>query len=366
MASKVLRLLKSIGDRRPTYHIFFVTARCNAKCPMCFYMDNMENSTGRQAELTLEEYEKISRGIPSINILGISGGEPFMRKDLAEIVKIFYRNCKPIVVDLPTNASYTENVVRQVEDMAANCPDLTIDVQLSLDGPQDVHDKIRGIPDGFDKVHETYRALLPVRARHPNLKLKACVVYSHYNQDRMEELFEVLHRDYAELDRIVFSVAHGSVWEEDSLDLDWARYFKLCGELEGSTRISTTDFHSVFTFALRQVKNHVLRKNLREGDFYRHCQAGQRVIVVGETGQVYPCEPLWESVGDLRENGYDLEGVLQSEEMRRFQEQIIEKKCNCHWGLPMSNNLLSSPGWYPRILASMAKVLARNILLSRN
>ena len=52
----------------PSYVIFFVTARCNADCKMCFYKENMIKSPGGDNELTIKEYEKISKNIKLINI----------------------------------------------------------------------------------------------------------------------------------------------------------------------------------------------------------------------------------------------------------------------------------------------------------
>ena len=57
MANKILRWVKTINY--PSYVIFFVTAKCNANCKMCFYKDNMVKVEGVKNELTLEEYEKI-------------------------------------------------------------------------------------------------------------------------------------------------------------------------------------------------------------------------------------------------------------------------------------------------------------------
>ena len=112
MSNKLVRWFKTLNY--PSYIIFFVTAKCNASCKMCFYEDNMKKTVGDENELTIEEYEKISKKIKTINILGISGGEPFLRDDLSEIVKIFYKNCSPLLVDLPTNGFFTERILKQV------------------------------------------------------------------------------------------------------------------------------------------------------------------------------------------------------------------------------------------------------------
>ncbi len=360
MFKKIFRWFKTLNY--PSYVIFFVTANCNANCKMCFYKDNMVENRGKN-ELTVEEYDKITKKIKLINVLGISGGEPFFRKDLSEIIKVIYKNCRPLVVDLPTNGSFTESILKQVEDIAKNCPEMTIDLQLSIDGPEKIHNEIRGLSDGFQKMKETYRGLVNLKHKYKNLKLKACVVYSHYNQDYIEELFDILDRDFKDLDRIIFSVVHGSVSNNEAFQFDWDKYFRICDKIRSKAKVNNIfDFHSIFTVALRMVKNDFLKKALKTKDMYKNCQAGKRVIVVGETGNVFPCEPLWQSVGDLRKNGYDINEIMNSDEMKKFNEKINKEKCNCHWGLVMSNSLLYKPQYYPKILFEMIKIFFRSIL----
>lgn len=360
MPNKLSRWLRSV--HRPSYVIFFVTAKCNAHCKMCFYKENMNASKAENNELAVEEYEKIAKNIKSLNILGISGGEPFLRDDLSEIIKVIYKNCPPLVVDLPTNGFFVKSILRQVEDIARNCPNMIIDLQLSVDGPEKVHNDIRGLKDGFLRVKDTYNGALSLKNKYKNLKVKACIVYSHYNQEYINELFEILGRDFKGLDRVVFSVVHGSVSNQEAFQFDWEKYFKICEKIRKESVVKqVTDFHSVFTIALRVVKNNLLRELLKSKDMYRRCKAGKRVIVVNETGKVFPCEPLWFPVGNLRTNGYDINKVLSSKEMNEFRKNTFQNRCNCHWGLPMSNSLIYSPKYYPQILFEMLAIIARSI-----
>lgn len=348
------------SGRWPSYTIFFVTARCNAKCKMCFYKENMDSNTAKD-ELTLKEYDEISRKIPFINVLGISGGEPFLRRDLHQIIQIIYENCRPLVVDLPTNGYFPETIIEQVEKVVSACPQMTVDLQLSIDGPPEVHDAIRGLKNGYARMRQTYLGLLPLRKKYRNFKLKACVVFSHYNQDHMRELFAILERDFSGFDRMVLSVVHGSVTNREALNLDWEKYFAFCQEFRNSAYVKPGDWHSLFTIALRIAKNDFLKKVLRDRDMSRFCRAGQGVIVVNETGKVFPCEPLWETVGDLRQNGYDLNAILRSKEMRTFQEKIKTTCCTCHWGLPMSNTIMFSPQYYPKLIYEMGRIAVRSL-----
>ncbi|MEK6645360.1 MAG: radical SAM/SPASM domain-containing protein [Candidatus Firestonebacteria bacterium] len=360
MANKILRWVKTINY--PSYVIFFVTAKCNANCKMCFYKDNMIKMEGAKNELTVEEYEKISKSLKLINILGISGGEPFLRDDLSEIIKILYKNCSPLVVDLPTNGFYTQKIVSQVEDIAKHCKNMTVDVQLSIDGPEKIHNEIRGLKDGFSRLKETYKELSELKKKYKNLYLKGCVVYSSYNQNSIEELFDILNKDFKNFDRILFSVAHGSVSNAEVFNFDWDKYFRICDKIRNTAVVKNiTDFHSIFTIALRMLKNDRLKEVLKTKDMYKKCGAGKRVIVVNETGKVFPCEPLWQPVGDLRANNYNMEEILNSKEMKDFKKNIIKKKCTCHWGLPLSNTLIYTPKYYPKILLEMSKIIGRSM-----
>jgi len=363
MLNKIARWFQTLNY--PSYVVFFVTAKCNANCKMCFYKDNMAESA-KVGELSVEEYDKITKKIKLINVLGISGGEPFMRNDLSEIIKVVYKNCRPLVVDLPTNGFFTESVLRQAEDIAKNCPDMTVDLQISIDGPEKIHNEIRGLKDGFTRMRETYRGLVALKNKYKNLKVKACIVYSHYNEDYVEGLFDILGKDFKDLDRIVFSVVHGSVSNTEAFEFNWNKYFSICDKIGNNyTAGSTRDFHSIFTVALRMAKNDFLKKVLITKDMYKNCQAGKRVVIVGETGRVFPCEPLWQTVGDLRANSYDINQIINSEEMKKFNEKICSEKCNCHWGLAMSNALLYKPAYYPKIVSKMIKIYFKSLFSKR-
>ena len=188
------------------------------------------------------------------------------------------------------------------------------------------------------------------------------MVYSSYNQNSIEELFDILNKDFKNFDRILFSVAHGSVSNAEVFNFDWDKYFRICDKIRNTAVVKNiTDFHSIFTIALRMLKNDRLKEVLKTKDMYKKCGAGKRVIVVNETGKVFPCEPLWQPVGDLRANNYNMEEILNSKEMKDFKKNIIKKKCTCHWGLPLSNTLIYTPKYYPKILLEMSKIIGRSM-----
>ena len=84
----------------PSYFIFYPTSRCNLKCSHCFYHDSLNK---RFNELTLAEIDKITQTMDPILSLILTGGEPYLRHDLDQIVRIFYENTKVPIISIPSN-----------------------------------------------------------------------------------------------------------------------------------------------------------------------------------------------------------------------------------------------------------------------
>src|SRR5574341_1302680 len=97
--------------RRELRSLFlFVTSRCNSLCRTCFYFDKLNS----RDDLSFEEIERISATAPTFERLWISGGEPFLRDELAEILGMFARRNHVRNVNLPTNGLLPERIFRTI------------------------------------------------------------------------------------------------------------------------------------------------------------------------------------------------------------------------------------------------------------
>lgn len=121
-----------------------LTYRCNAKCNMC---EAWKNPTKPSEEIRIDVIEKL----PEMFFTNITGGEPFMRQDLPEIVEILRGKTKRIVIS--TNGYFTDRIISLCEKY----PD--IGIRISLEGLPKTNDTIRGIPDGFDRGLRTLLTL---------------------------------------------------------------------------------------------------------------------------------------------------------------------------------------------------------------
>lgn len=122
-----------------------LTYRCNAKCNMC---DVWHYPTKVGEEISVDDIKKLPSGLRFINI---TGGEPFIRTDLEDIIRVLRPKTERIVIS--NNGFFTKRIVRLCEKY----PDLGI--RISTEGLQKTNDEIRKIPNGFDRSLRTLLAL---------------------------------------------------------------------------------------------------------------------------------------------------------------------------------------------------------------
>lgn len=177
---------QTMSSKRKLESVFlFVTGKCNAKCAMCFYADDMAK---KQPDLTFEEIKKISKTAGEFNRLWLSGGKPALREDLPEIIEMFYKNNHIKDINMPTNGLRAERVIEWITRIRKNCPDCNISVSVSMDGFEDTHDKQRGVPGNFYKALDTLAKVSHHFAKDGKVLKNMATVITKYNIDEIHDL----------------------------------------------------------------------------------------------------------------------------------------------------------------------------------
>lgn len=122
-----------------------VTYRCNARCNMC---NRYKKPSNPDEEITVETIKKL----PKMYFTNITGGEPFIRTDLKDIVRELYKKSDRIVIS--TNGFFTDRIV----DLCKEFPN--IGIRISIEGLEETNNKIRGLDDGFNRGYETLKKLV--------------------------------------------------------------------------------------------------------------------------------------------------------------------------------------------------------------
>lgn len=160
---RALSYLRAVaGNRRgevprPAWCTYLVTYRCNARCGMC---DSWRVKPGK--ELTVDEVEAMFRRVGSLDIVRLTGGEPFLRDDFAALAAAVVRAARPLVLHVTTNGSFPDRVVEFAASFEAPS---RLSVLVSVDGLPDEQLRSRGAQVTFDRVYDTVRRLRALARR---------------------------------------------------------------------------------------------------------------------------------------------------------------------------------------------------------
>jgi len=221
-------------QKRPIHLTFFLTRRCNARCPFCFYLKT-DKPSEFDPELSLDDIEKISGSMDKLLWLAFSGGEIFLRDDLVEISGVFYRNNKPAVMLFPTNGLLPELIRERTERILKKCPNSIIAVKLSMDGLYHEHDALRNTPGSFEKTMSTYHALKGLLDAHPNFELGINTVFCSENQDRTDPIIDFVNTLNG-IKTHTISLIRGSLAESGFKDVDYRKYHRAIERLENNLK----------------------------------------------------------------------------------------------------------------------------------
>lgn len=338
---------------------YFVTSVCNARCEFCFNLENVENGSARKVfELSLAEIEKITDRLKRLPYLCLSGGEPFLRQDLADVIEAFHQRCKTQWVTIPTNASLTKLTLETTQEILTRCPTLFLTVQISLDGMHEAHDRSRKIRGGFDAMVKTLEGLSSLRRWYPNLRVQIATCYDDFNKDQVPAMVRFC-RDHFEYDQQMFYLIRdtGKLITQSKNHLI-PSFFETLAENEnyewGEHR--RTLWHRAVR-ALQSVTYSDVVKIKRRKEFIRPCRATRKFVTLYDDGQISPCEVL-DSVhlGNIRDFDYDYYRLVKTKTPTDFyKDEIVKNKCNCDWMCAIPINMLYDPKMIPRLTKALIK-----------
>jgi MoaA/NifB/PqqE/SkfB family radical SAM enzyme len=323
----------------PVHLILFVTDHCNAKCGTCFYWQNLNHGES----LAREHIENISKGMGKLLWLDISGGEPFLRKDLAWICHKFIDDNGARFLNIPTNAIQTDVVARITGEILAPGRDFRLNIAVSLDGIGENYDRVRGVPGNYKRAVATIERLMEMRASDPRLALS---VVTTVMRDNIEDVKRLLALGVTEwkLDYHSLNVLRGTPMDPSlappspqqfeevaKIQLDYCRrYFNSRFGVLGGWMAS----------AGRSILNRYYLRELEGHPKDISCNAGKVSCVIDANGDVYFCE-LLKKVGNLKDYNWNFEKLWYDFEASALRQQV--RNCHCTHECFQTKNLIFSP-----------------------
>lgn len=294
--------------KSPIEAIISVTNRCDARCRMCniWRLD-------RDELLTAEDYRRLPNSLKNVNI---TGGEALLRPDIVEIVHAVYESAGRPRIILATNGFRPEKTIAIIQTLRAFVPDLG--VAVSLDGIEEHHDHMRGVPRAFSRAMETLEGLLAAKVADLRIGFTATA----QNIDQLP----LVHRLAQEL-----GVEFTATIAQES-----ETYYAIKG-LEKIPEAKVADaFGHLIDCNLRSfVVKDWFRAYFAQGviHFSHHgkrmtsCSAATDFFYLSPRGDVYPCLTLPHKIGNIRSDSF--ETLWGSEAARSARSTASE--CQACW-----------------------------------
>lgn len=318
-------ILSSNFKRRPfPYKLTFaVTNRCNSRCITCSIWKKESHN-----ELKLNEIEKFFTNSNKFSWIDLTGGEIFLRDDIIEIFTIILKHCKNLyLLHFPTNGQLPDRILNTVTNIESSSHNKII-VTVSLDGPKDLHDKLRGVKGSWENAIETFERLRRVFG----LKTYLGMTLSKYNFDKMGQTVEEVKEKLSWISYSDFhiNIAHysshfyGNIEEEFAPPSD-----ELIGEIYRFIKLRGMPVTPIQYLERRYLG--LIEKYLNTKEIPLPCQALNASCFLDAEGNVFPCSIFDRKIGNLRQFDYNLEIIWNLPACDKIREEISTHKCPDCW-----------------------------------
>lgn len=335
-------------EGRPTKLNFVVTKRCHSRCVYCDIWKIKDTPGALDAELTLDEIRALAAANPYFQWIDFTGGEPTDRPDFVSVVQAFAAASPDLLlVHFPTNGIATKRIVETVSELRRTVRARLV-VTVSIDGPPELNDRLRGIRHDFAHAVDTYAALRPLLG--PENVFVGMTLHGHSGSTGrtttalVEETHAAINAALAERQAAPFA------WTDLHLNIPHLsqHYYgnQAASERDGfggpahraevadALRAAASRAESQGSLVMRTLER-IYRAEaahfLARGDTRIGCAALLSTLYLSEKGEVYPCT-IWDRpLGNVRAHGFDLLPILHAAREAGVRQAIAEHKCPRCW-----------------------------------
>jgi MoaA/NifB/PqqE/SkfB family radical SAM enzyme len=312
------RLLKVLGrPGRPEALSMEVTRRCVAQCVMC----NIWRMRPTSPELEAGDWIKLLQNpiLSDLKELDITGGEPFLRSDMVDLLQgigrlkaTHLRNLCSVAIT--TNGLLTDKVLKDVKAVIAPLEAAGVDMVFACgcDAVGPTHDRIRNFQGAWRRLNATLEGLLALRDKHPGLILGIKTTVTRFNIDELDEICR--YADERDLFTIIspFIITANRYHNiERQVDLDFS---------DKDLQKLRTFYHTP-RFRWNYYRDELLRL-LETGRMAKPCSAGFNYFFIRSTGELYACPIIDTLLGNVKHT--PLEDLVRSAAAARFRRNILK------------------------------------------
>jgi MoaA/NifB/PqqE/SkfB family radical SAM enzyme len=312
-----------------------LTYSCQSRCLTC----NIWRLRPKN-ELSLPEISEFAFKNPNFGWINLTGGEPFLRDDIVEIAGAYAESSHPYLLSLITNGLCSpDDVAEKVQEMIGLCPRMVM--SLSLDGTENVHDHVRGIPGNYRRVIDLAKELIQFQSA--GFHLIFSYTMSRFNEGKLSETVDAVGREIGQDPRFEVNLAQNS--EE---------YYHNLG-------VGISPSRSSVIRDIRSLKKRWDMMGLLEQGFLRglerYLETNRMPVQSAELsnslyldsyGNVWPSIMWNERLGNIRDTSYCLEPIWNGDRAEELRELVGRGEGPQHWTRCEA---------YPSLLASIPSLI---------
>jgi len=303
-----------------------VTARCNSRCRTCRIWEKRPAD-----EMTTGEWDRVFRGLRGTSWLDLTGGEPFLRPDLAEIIASSLEHCRDLyLLHLVTNGLVPTAPAVVESALAKRPPPLTL-VSVSLDGPPELNDRLRGVAGGWARAVETFAALRERRST--RFRVFLGMTLSAENVGAFSEALASVRRVIPDVraEEFHLNIAQAAAYYGneggEGITADPGAIARALDEYHGLLGARLLSPVSLLEASYQRLG----RRYARSGRCPLACRSLDVSCRIDAQGRVHPCLMWDRPAGDLRDAGMDCAGIWQGRKAEETRAAIRAGSCPHCW-----------------------------------
>ena len=306
-----------------------ITYRCNSRCTTC---NIWKIQDPQKDELTLGEidsfFQENREFLKDVQSIQITGGEPYLREDLTEIIKKIHKALPMCTYWIPTNSLLPREICDTTREMLDELDGRGLGVSVSIDGDSEMHNHIRGTPGGYDKAIETIQRLRELREAYPELEITVGMTVTPKTVTQINQVAQ-------------FAQDHKADFSFRPVNFSGIYYRNKSGKIvEGyDMRSSRKQVHKLITNLVRTrgILKSVTRiaymkgalEYMEKGRRTLRCTAASRSLFLDPYGNVYPCLFKEAKLGNIREQ--PLNEIWNSPAAKKTRMEINQLECPQCW-----------------------------------
>ena len=331
----ISRVFKSIFlQQKPNYAIIYIDGRCNMHCGFCIHAAVDARKT---PIMKADQWGQIFRNARSLLHLTVTGGEPFLRKDFVEILDNVLKKNQIPQVSINSNGFYIDRIKKFMPELVEKYKNTEFTLSISLDGPEEIHDKVRVFKGAYKRALETIDEIKYLREK-PNFFLKLASVLTKDNKHFMEDFLDQTSKWSIDFHELIL-IRDVPVEEQLAVKDVFLKLNKM--QHERTSKIWKNSFNGKL---FKKLYKETI-KRIDNDKVFSPCLAGGRLVEIFPDGVVRGCEveKLWDvsKIGDLNHTNNDIVEIIKTKEAKKFRK--IAKKCTCTFECASAVNTVYEP-----------------------